>query len=174
MTNEQKLRKVIRSLIKEELKNLKYDEPSLHKNEDAPYGKPDPSKYLSPEGVDPKLKDNKLNQLKADFKKLTGKELKDIVKFRPNSSSKILKVVQTLNKKYGNILRGRTPLSISGENDVEFETDFFDLDETSSVSAMGGGDSFQTPFAFSKPGSDPNKKRALKNNKWAVVGTEKI
>src|SRR3990167_1230874 len=44
------------------------------------------------------------------------------------------------------------------------------LEETSSVNAMAGGDSYQTPFAFSKPGSDQKKKRALQGNKdWDVI-----
>jgi len=44
--------------------------------------------------------------------------------------------------------------------------------ETSSVSGMEGGDGFNTPGAFAKPGEDPKKKRALKNNKWDVVGED--
>jgi len=44
-----------------------------------------------------------------------------------------------------------------------------DVFETSSVTGMGGGDSYMTPGAFSKPGADPKKKRALKNNKWELV-----
>lgn len=45
-----------------------------------------------------------------------------------------------------------------------------DIDETSSISAMGGGDGYNTPGAFSRPGEDQKKKRALKGNEWEIVG----
>lgn len=54
--------------------------------------------------------------------------------------------------------------------DKELDEEDEELDETSSVSAMGGGDGYQTPGAFSKPGEDQKKKRALQHNKWEIVG----
>ena len=159
MTHEQKLRKVIRSLIKEELKNLKYDEPSLHKNEDAPYGKPDPSKYLAPEGV------------------MHPKFSSDRYEIDPKYRSKFGTIIHKLKNKKGIVDVSYSEGLIHAENGFDLSKYLTPnemkmikpLDETSSVGAMGGGDSYQTPFAFSKPGADPKKKRALKNNKWKVV-----
>jgi len=52
----------------------------------------------------------------------------------------------------------------AGENET-------DLDETTSVTAQAGGDSYNTPFAFSKKGLDPKKKRATKAMDWEVKDT---
>ena len=141
---EHKIRKIIRNMIKEE-KSMAY---ASEFKEDAPYGKPDPSKYFS------------VND---------GKDYKEFFK--------------TVLQKF----RVTTPEELSDDKKKEF-FDYVDanwkadqeydeleedcgeeLDETSSVGAMGGGDGYQTPNAFSKPGSDPKKKRALANNSWNIV-----
>lgn len=50
----------------------------------------------------------------------------------------------------------------AGENET-------DLDETSSVGGMAGGDSYQTPFAFSRRELTPRKKLAIEKNGVKVV-----
>jgi len=103
-----KLNKLVAEIIAELLKEnpdllvrrkLSYNEPSLYKNEGTA---------------------SDSSKLKADFKKLTGKELTNVVKFTSGEASKILNIVQALNKKYGDERFGKSPLYIKG-NDVLFK-----------------------------------------------------
>jgi len=47
-----------------------------------------------------------------------------------------------------------------------------DLDETSSVGGLSGGDSYQTPFAFSKRELNPRKKKSIEKNGVVIVKEE--
>lgn len=124
--------------------------------EDDPYGKADPSKYLSPEGVmDPRM---------VQIRNKIGKE----IQFSDPKTNEILKgrILGTMSKGKDDFVI----LKYKGKKIyVPIEWITF-IKEMSSVGAMGGGDAFQTPFAFSRRGADPKKKRALKNNKWEFVG----
>jgi len=79
-------------------------------------------------------------------------------------------------KKYG----VSSPSELSDEDKKKFFDDVdagwdtgkngMDVDEMSSVSAMGGGDGYQTPFAFSKRVLNPSKKTSIEKNGAKVIG----
>src|SRR3990167_2145231 len=152
-----RIKSIIRELVHQILREkeeefiskrkLTYDEPSL---------------YMSDDTLEEDTND--LQSLEQDFKKLTGEPLTDKVFIINHRFDKYLKVIQHLNKKYGKI--GKAPLYIQG-NYVILKNDFFNLEEISTTSGVA---EYETPFAFSKPGSDPKKKRAVKANPdWKVT-----
>lgn len=172
------IQEIIEELLREEpellvRRKLKYDEPSLHKNEDAPYGKPDPEKYFGEKNENlNEFDDEKYREENVDSECVE----EDLIP-RKKELTPYQKFFKKALEKYG----VDSPDELTPKNkdkffnyiDANWKSDEEEagIEESSTSAGIAG---YETPFAFSKPGTDPKKKRAVKAMNWPVVEASNI
>lgn len=181
-----KLKDIIRNLIKTELNQI-----SIKENFENIWKKFENKDYFGFKyDTDNKIKQWK-NAVKNGDKNALKYSEEDIRKFYKDKEISDAKVIYNNIKKYiddkniielKKILKPNHKFAIACFEDITGKKlplnqaailslidMMFNLDETSSVSSMAGGDGYMTPGAFSRPDEDQKKKKALKNNTWKIV-----